>query len=310
MAAIVTLTLNPAVDVNTSIDLVQPEKKLRCARPVFHPGGGGLNVARAIKKLGGSALALWTCGGHSGRLLSDLLDAEQIEHLPLEIAEATRENLIVFEEQSGLQYRFGMPGARLSEAEMQQCLERVRSLDPPPEYLVISGSLPPGAPVDFCATLAEAVPPQTRVILDTSGAALREGAEQGMFLIKPNIVELEQFAGREIKDEGDMVDAARQLIASGGTNAVVTSLGAAGAVLVTADTHCRVHAPTVRIRSKVGAGDSMVAGIVLALQRGEPLERAVIFGVAAGSAAVMSEGTELCSRDDTERLFHQMTATS
>jgi 6-phosphofructokinase 2 len=308
MAAIVTLTLNPAVDKNTRIEHVGPEKKLRCEKPEFHPGGGGLNVARAIAKLGGSALALWTCGGHTGRLLADLIDAEQIEHIPIEIAEPTRENLIVYEERSGQQFRFGMPGARLSEAEMQQCLDFVRGLDPPPEYLVVSGSLPPGVPNDFCASLAEAAPDQTRVILDTSGAALHEGAEHGLFLVKPNIVELAHFVGREIEDECQLVDAARQLIATGGTHAVVTSLGAGGAVLVTADSHFRVHAPTVRIRSKVGAGDSMVAGIVLALQRGESLETAVTFGVAAGSAAVMTEGTELCRRDDTERLFNLMTA--
>lgn len=308
MAAIVTLTLNPAIDKNTRIDVVQPERKLRCEQPNFHPGGGGLNVARAVCKLGGSALALWTCGGHTGRFLSDLLDQEQIEHVPIDIAEPTRENLIVFEEQSGLQYRFGMPGARLSEAETQQCLARVQNLDPPPEYLVISGSLPPGVPADFCATLAEAVPPETRVILDTSGAALQEGAEHGMFLLKPNIAELAQFAGCEIEDERDLVEASRKLIASGGTHAVVTSLGAGGAVLVTANAHFNVHAPTVRIRSKVGAGDSMVAGIVLAMQRGHSLETAVTFGVAAGSAAVMTEGTELCRRDDTERLFQAMTA--
>lgn len=303
MAAIVTLTLNPAVDKNTAVPHVRPEKKLRCEMPEFHPGGGGLNVARAIAKLGGSALALWTCGGHSGRLLADLLDEEQIEHQPLPVAEATRENLIAYERQSGQQFRFGMPGARLSEQEMQQCLDSVAALDPAPEFLVLSGSLPPGVPTSFYAQVAHAAPSSARVILDTSGPALLEGAEQGLFLIKPNLAELESFAGREIKDEGDVAVLSRQLIDAGRTQAVFTSLGSAGAVLVTADTCLRVHAPTVHIRSKVGAGDSMVAGIVLALQRGESLTSAARFGVAAGTAAVMTEGTELCRREDTERLY-------
>ncbi len=303
MASIVTLTLNPAIDKNTKVGHVRPEKKLRCDAPQFHPGGGGLNVARAVFKLGGSAHAVWTCGGHTGRYLSELLDSERIDHHPLPIAGTTRENLIVYEEESGLQFRFGMPGAPLTDAEMQQCLDYVRGLDPKPNYLVLSGSLPPGVPTNFYASVAHAAPPSTRVILDTSGAALVEGIEQGLFLIKPNIAELEKFCDHAIRGESDIIKTSRKLIDAGRTQAVVTSLGAGGAMLVTADLHQHVYAPTVRIRSKVGAGDSMVAGIVVALQRGEPLERAVLFGVAAGSAAVMTEGTELCRQEDTERLF-------
>lgn len=144
MPGITTLTLNPAVDKSTAADQVVAERKLRCGGVEHHPGGGGLNVARAVRKLGGHPTAYWMCGGAIGQLLRELLDEEGIEHHPLEIADMTRENLIVFETSSGQQYRFGMPGAKLTEAEIQACIDQLQEIDPPPDYLVLSGSLPPG----------------------------------------------------------------------------------------------------------------------------------------------------------------------
>jgi 6-phosphofructokinase 2 len=306
MSQIVTLTLNPAVDKNSQVDQVVDERKLRCSEPRYHPGGGGLNVARAVAKLGGKASAHWICGGAIGDLLQQLLDDEGIQHHPIRIDAMTRENLIVYERSSGRQYRFGMPGARLRDTEEQACLDRLQAIDPPPEYLVLSGSLPPGSN-DLYGRIAEAMPRSCRIVLDTSGAALKQGLQRPVFLIKPNVRELGQLAGRSIEGDAQIQEVAQSLISEDTAQVVITSLGSGGGVLTTADEHQHIRAPTVKIRSKVGAGDSMVAGVILALSRGKSVADAARFGVAAGSAAVMTEGTELCRQQDTERLYQQMT---
>ncbi len=307
MPQIVTVTLNPAVDKSCSVEQVVAERKLRCGQPTYHPGGGGINVARAIAELGGKVAAHWPCGGAIGHLLRQLLDDEGIEHYPIEIRAMTRENLIVFQQSSQQQFRFGLPGASLTDEEVQSVLDILRADDPPPEYLVLSGSLPPDVDENLYAQIATAMPTSCRVILDTSGRPLRLGLQSPLFLIKPNIHELEQLAGRTIEDDSQIRGVARSLIEEGKVQAVVTSLGSGGAVLTTADEHQQIRSPTVKIRSKVGAGDSMVAGIVFALSNGKPLAESVRYGVAAGAAAVMTDGTDLCRRDDSERLFKEMT---
>ncbi|MEX0716693.1 MAG: 1-phosphofructokinase family hexose kinase [Planctomycetaceae bacterium] len=303
---IVTLTLNPALDKSASVDQVVPERKLRCGQPRFDPGGGGLNVARAVKILGGEARALWTKGGHSGEMMHRLLDDEEVPHSPIPIADMTRENLIVYENVTGLQYRFGMPGPILTEADARACLEAVARLDADAEFLVISGSLPPGVPDDFCAAIARCAPAGCKVVLDTSGEGLRRGLECPMYLIKPNLRELGQLAGEEIHEDRDIVRAARAVIDAGRAEVVFVSIGRGGALLVTREQVEHVRAPTVPIRSKVGAGDSTVAGFVLSLSLGRALREAARFAVAAGAAAVMTEGTTLCRREDTERLYAEM----
>lgn len=309
MNRIVTLTMNPAVDTSTSVDNVAPEHKLRCEAARHDPGGGGINVSRAIGNLGGESLALYTTGGVYGRLLDALLDATGVPHQALRIAADTRQSFTVLEERSTLQYRFNLPGPELGEAEWRACLDAITALDPAPAYLVASGSLPPGAPVDFYARVAEAGKARgARVIVDTSGEPLCEAAGAGVFLLKPNLRELSNLAGRELLSDADQETVARELVGDDCAEAVVVSLGAAGVLLVTAGETLRVRSPTVPIISKVGAGDSTVAGLTLALARGLPLAEAVRFGVASGAAAVMTPGTELCRRADAERLFAQLQA--
>lgn len=306
MKQIVTLTLNPALDKNCAVDQVVAERKLRCDVPYYHPGGGGLNVARAIAELGGQANAYWTCGGAVGQLLSQMLDHETVEHYPLNIAAMTRENLIVYERSSERQYRFGMPGAKLTDEELEKCIERLAAIDPAPEYLVLSGSLPPGVGEETYARVASRMSSTCCVVVDTSGPALKRGLETPLYLIKPNMRELGQLAGRAIERDAEIRDVALSLIDAGKVQIVVTSLGSGGAMVTTTEEHEHIRAPTVRIRSKVGAGDSMLAGIVFALSQGKSAANAARFGVAAGSAAVMTEGTELCHRADVERLYGEM----
>jgi 6-phosphofructokinase 2 len=306
MSKVATLTMNPTVDHGAQIDRVVPDKKLRCGKERFDPGGGGINVASAIHQLGGRATAIMTQGGTSGETLAQLLQERQIATKPVPISGRTRMNVIITETDEAKQFRFGFPGPTVSESEQQACLDELLHLSPPPSFLVLSGSLPPGVPDSFYARISEAMPEETRIVLDVSGEPLRQGLQAPVFLIKPNQRELGQISGRQIESDHDTRDAALQLIEGGQVQIVMVSLGRGGAYLVTADEEVRIHAPTVKIKSKIGAGDSTVAGAVLALSRGESVEEAARFGVACGSAAVTTAGTQLCRREDAERLYAEL----
>lgn len=315
MQTVLTLTMNPVVDKSTFIDRVAPEMKLRCAAPIREPGGGGINVSRAMVRLEGTSATVYPSGGFTGQLLQELLTAEGINQHPLPMQQLTRENFIVFENVTGQQYRFGMPGPDMTTEEQQACLDYIETFSPKPDYVVASGSLPPNVPLDFyahVAGVAERI--GARMVLDTSGAALQtamreDGVYHPVYLLKPNMRELSQLAEVEvIEDEAQQERAALSLIERGKTEVVIVSLGAAGALLVTKDVVRRYRAPSVPIRSAVGAGDSMVGGIVLKLAQGEPIENAARYGIAAGSAAVMTDGTQLCRKDDTDMLYERITS--
>ncbi|MFW6050991.1 MAG: 1-phosphofructokinase family hexose kinase [Myxococcota bacterium] len=306
MPGIVTLTLNPALDVSSTVGSVVPDRKLRCSAPERDPGGGGVNVARVVHILGGEATAVWTCGGHTGSLLQDLLSQEGVSHRPVPIEGMTRESLMIFEEATGEQYRFQFPGPELTAEEIGRIRNALVELREGCDYLVLSGSLPPGAPTDLYAQLAAAVGDGIRVLVDTSGEALRETVRQGVFLIKPNIGELCDLVGERLESDEDIARAGRKLLEAEHAEVVAVSLGAGGAMVVTRQGCEHVRSPTVPIRSKVGAGDSMVGGTVLGLSRGLGTVEAVRFGVAAGAAAVMTPGSKLCRRDDAERLYQAM----
>ena len=309
MPPIVTLTMNPALDENSSVEYVFSDAKLRCQAPRQEPGGGGINVARAVARLKGEALAIYAAGGPSGDLLGKLLEGEGVPRLVIPIAEWTRRNVNVRENTTGRQYRFVFPGPTLSENEWRRCLDTLKRVRPRPEFVVASGSLPPGVPVDFYARVAGiARELKARFVLDASGKPLRLAVEEGVFLVKPSLDEFQQLTGGGTRAESSLAEAARHLIAKGHCEAVVLSLGGGGALWVTAAQQERLVAPTVPVASSVGAGDAMVAGIVLSLVRGKSLPEAVRFGVAAGAASVMNPGTELCRREDAERLFEQMRA--
>jgi 6-phosphofructokinase 2 len=304
MTTVYTLTMNPSIDISTSVPRVVADQKLRCERPRVDPGGGGLNVARVIHRLGGRCTALYAAGGHSGRLLQELLRAEGIDHRALEIDGSTRQDVTVTDRGDGRQYRFVMPGPLLVEAEWQRGLDRLLQASPVPDYIVASGSLPQGVPTDFYARLARSARQvKARVVLDTSGEALRAAAREPVYLLKPNRREVEELIGRPPADEGDLSREVEKFVRGGGAEAVVVSLGAQGALLVTRDGAERLSAPEVPVESRIGAGDSMVGGIVLALARGDSMRDAVLLGLAAGSAAVMTPGTELCRPTDVERLL-------
>jgi len=304
---IATLTMNPAIDKSSAVAQVVAEWKLRCDPPAYEPGGGGINVSRALRNLGGDSLAFYPAGGLAGRMLCDLLDREGLDHRAISIAGVTRENFTVLEKSTGRQYRFGMPGPTLQDAEWRRCLEAISNLLPRIDYLVASGRLPPGVPENFYGQLARlAKEHDTRLIVDTSGEALRLAVKEGVFLIKPNLREFAELTGRKEVNGLQEEHLAQELVSTNKCEMVVVSLGAAGVLVASAAGTERVRAPLVPKKSKVGAGDSTVAGIVLALARGKSWREAVRLGVAAGAAAVMTPGTELCCREDVERLYEQL----
>ncbi|HCW96798.1 MAG TPA: phosphofructokinase [Pseudomonas sp.] len=305
MTRIATLTLNPAMDLAVRTPRVVATEKLRCSAPRHDPGGGGINVARVVSTLGGDALAVYPAGGPFGEMLRRALDAIGLAHLPVAISGDTRESFTVDEQASGLQYRFVLPGPRLSEQERLGCLAALRGLHPAPAYLVVSGSFTPGIePSFFDELLALAGQVGARLVVDLSGEPLAYAARRGgAYLIKPSLSELASLIGRMPESEREQEGALRELIAAGAAEVIVLSLGAAGALYASGDRLERISAPSVPMVSAVGAGDSMLGAVVLALAQGRELGDAVRYGVAAGAATVMRPGTQLCLREDVERLF-------
>jgi len=308
MHAIATLTMNPALDVSTSTPKVEPTHKLRCGTPRYDPGGGGINVARVVKMLGGESIAVYPAGGPAGEVLRHSLDALGLTQCVVPIAGATRENFTVNEAESGEQYRFVLPGPSLSADETRACFDAIAGLTPRPSYLVVSGGYPPGADAHALSVEIERLAAWigARLILDTS-RAMRYAPEHGAFLMKPSLSELCVMAGRELATRDEQIVAARGFVQDGHAEALVVSLAEEGALLVTDTLAEHFSAPEVPIRSAVGAGDSMVGAIVLALEKGWSLTEAVRYGVAAGAATIMTPGTELCYREDVERLYGGMT---
>ena len=299
---IVTLTVNPAIDKSTKFAGLVAEQKIRCEEPRFDAGGGGINVSKAIARLGRKSLAVFTAGGASGQLLEDLIKKEDIDYQVVEIKNWTRESFTAVDSLTNSQYRFGMPGGEIFKEESDEILRRIEQLKP--DYLVASGSLPPKIGDDFYEKVA-AVSRKigSKLIIDTSGEPLKCAIDEGVYLLKPNVSELAKLVGAETLEMDEVDDAAREIIAKGGCEIVVVSLGPQGAMLVTKDFCEHIPAPPVQKKSTVGAGDSMVGGMVWALSSGKTLQEMLRWGVACGSAATMNEGTQLFKKEDAQKLF-------
>lgn len=303
MVKIYTLTLSPSLDSATVTPQIYPEGKLRCSAPVFEPGGGGINVARAITYLGGNATAIFPAGGATGEHLVSLLTEEKVPVETINAEDWTRQNLHVHVESSGEQYRFVMPGARLSEKEFHQLEEKVLAIESG-AILVISGSLPPGVDTaKLTQLIRHAQGNGLRCIVDSSGDALLAALEPGnLELVKPNQKELSALVNRELSQPDDVRTAAQELVQSGKAHRVVVSLGPQGALAVDKTGFVQVVPPPMKSQSTVGAGDSMVGAMTLKLAQGASLLEMTRYGVAAGSAATINQGTRLCSLADTQKI--------
>jgi len=306
MATIVTITFSPCIDKSTTVPRLIPERKLKCNVPQLDPGGGGINVARALHNLGLQASAVFPSGGYTGKFFNHLLEKEGINSIIIESQNETRENFIILEEATAEQFRFGMPGTELKEKEWKACLKAVEGIDSL-DFLIASGSLPPGVPDDVYAQLARiAKSKNAKFILDSSGEPLKLAIEEGVYLMKPNLREFISMYGMEDLSIDQISAAASELVMNGKCTAVVISLGAGGALLIQKDRAIQFHAPDVEMKSTVGAGDSMLAGIIYSLVQGADFSTAVQYGIACGSAATMNQGTALCRKEDADQLFKRM----
>ena len=307
MKRIVTLTLNPAIDGAAEAEQVRPIRKIRTWAERYDPGGGGINAARVIHELGGSALAVYLSGGATGPILDDLVRASGIESQRIPIVGHTRISHTVHERSTGLEFRFVPEGPSVTEEEWRTCLSMLESIDG--DYLLASGSLPRGVPSDFYAQVAAvAACKGLRFVLDTSGEALRQAAGKGIYLIKPSLGELEDLIGRKLPAPQDQDAAVRDLIASGAAEIIALTLGRDGALLATRNTLLRIEGVKVTPKSAVGAGDSFLGAMILGLAQGRSVEEAFTLGMAAGTAAVLTAGTELCRRAEVERLYEEISS--
>jgi 6-phosphofructokinase 2 len=299
---IVTLTLNPAVDLACMAAAVRPTHKIRAFDERFDPGGGGINVARVAHILGGDTLALVMTGGATGHLLAELLDEAGVPWQRIPIRGRNRVTVNVHDQQNGLEYRFVPEGPSVDPDEWGAALAVLDRIEA--DWVVASGSLPRGVAADFYVRVASiAARRGQKFVLDTSGAALQATAGAGITLLKVSLRELEFLAGRALPDAGSQDQEVASLLSAGWAQMVAVSLGADGAMLGTRNGIIRLAAMPVHALGAVGAGDSFLAGLVLGLARGLPDRLALAFATAAGAAAVATYGTAQVQREDVEALY-------
>ncbi len=308
-AQIVTLTINPAVDVSTSVKKMVPFTKMRCAQAGRDPGGGGINVARVLTRLGIQTTAIYPAGGATGQLLTTLLEREGVRSVVVPISNDTREDITIFDETTREQFRLVFPGAPLSDMEWQQCLDAIARVTPPPAFVIASGSVPPGVPLDFFGRISQATKAPGKIVVDTSGPFLKAALEAGVYLIKPNLREFQELAGMTGTDDASLVEAGRRIFDRYRIEIIALSMGPDGALLLTRDIALRANGLPIPPISVSGAGDSFLGTMIWSLLSGDSLDIALRYGVAGGSAALLSPGTELCRPEDVHRLASGVTIT-
>lgn len=312
-AHVLTITLNPTVDISTTAPEVMPDVKLRCTEPQFDPGGGGINVARAIRQLGGQAVALIAIGGQTGAEALQRLASEGVPTVAFQGPGETRQSVSVIEEKTGAQFRFVMPGPSWTADAVTRALDSIDQATSEDTLVVLSGSQPPGVAKEFPSILSHHVAGRrARLIVDTSDAALRHLAEtrhDPVEVLRMDDVEAEELAGRALPSVADTAAFAEGLVARGVARTIIVARGADGSVLASAAGSWHSRAAQVPVLSKVGAGDSFVGAFTMALADDRPPEACLQFGVAAASNAVMTEATRLCDLETTERLLPDCTLT-
>lgn len=309
MAVIATVTLNPALDIAASAPEVAPTIKVRCSAPSVQAGGGGINVARVAERFGAEAHMVFLAGGATGERLTALLRAETKNASAIASHGDTRESFTVTDARTHEQFRFVFPGPAITESEAAAVVTTLAALEPAPNVIVFSGSIPAGLPPTFGAQLAGlAQKTGARTVVD--GPADLLAATRGAYLIKPNERELGALAGRTLARDGEVIAAAREAIRAGIAQNVLVSMGERGALLVSEAEALHYGVPPVTLVSAVGAGDSMVGALTASLAAGTALEDAVLQGAAAGSAALLTPGTDLCWAADAARLLPEITRTA
>ncbi|MCB0250781.1 MAG: 1-phosphofructokinase [Anaerolineae bacterium] len=303
---IVTLTPNPVLDRTLSVPRIEFDDVLRASSTRLDWGGKGFNVSRALKALGRDSVAMAFAGGGTGQMLRQGLDALGITTDFVEIAGETRTNVVVVDQATGRHIKVNEAGPTISAQEHDELLQRIRERVQPDDLWVLAGSLPPGLPIGFYAEVIDLLQASgAQAFLDTSGEPLRLGCVAQPALVKPNVAEAEELTGQVIDSPHDASRAAGHFLDQG-VEMVALSMGAQGLVLASASQAVWARPPGVSVTNPTGAGDSLLAGIVWALQQGLPLAEVASWGVATGTASAMREGVSVGSRAAVEALRLQV----
>ncbi len=307
---IYTVTLNPALDHFLDVEELRVDDANRVKREALYAGGKGIDVSRAIRHLGGDSMALGFIGGHTGQAMIELLKAEGVTCYFTPIAQETRRNIIVTTQRARTQTMLNSRGPVVSKDEWAAFLTHLKLLDLRDAYVVVSGSLPVGLPGDAYRQIIDVVQSRgARAVLDADGPCFKSGLRAKPFAIKPNVNELRRLTGQPLRSESAILRAAER-VQRGGVEVVLVSRGAKGVVLVGRQECFRAIPPGVTVRSTVGAGDSTVAGFVIAHAEGKGLETCVRMATAAGTAATLAPGNQLCRAADVRRLVPKIKVVS
>lgn len=302
---ILTLTLNPSIDISGDTEILRPVHKIRMGALSYEAGGGGINVAGVIANLGGDVTALYVSGGATGAMLDELLTERPFKTIHVRNGSPVRISFNLLEQSSGFEYRFVPQGKVISNGAIEECLDAINDFDG--EYVVASGSLPRGTHDDLLIRMANIANAKSiRFVVDSSGEALKTTLQNAkVFLAKPSLSEISVVAGKEL-DEFSVRDAAQAIVNSGKCEMLAVTLGSGGAMLSDENGILRLPALHVRTKSTVGAGDSFLGAMVWALSEGWDREKAFKLGIAAGAAAAMTAGTRLCTAEVVMSLYDIM----
>ncbi len=305
---IYTITLNPALDRTLWIQKVRDDVSNRIVEEKSFAGGKSVDVSKVLKNLGVDNIALGFVGGFAGRELEGRLLNEGIETDFVRVSGETRTNIIIHEKETGKQLAFNARGPEIRPEELIQLVEQLEGL-PCSEMVAIGGSLPLGVSPEIYRKIINLVKKcQVRVVLDVDGDALRQGIKARPDIIKPNVHELSELVGRELKEMDEIIRASRE-INQKGVEIVLVSMGAKGILLVSGSQQYLAVPPNVKVESTIGAGDSSVAGFICGLMEGKDLPECLIYAAAAGTATTLHQGTALCQKDDFDRLVPQVKLT-
>jgi 1-phosphofructokinase len=304
---IATVTLNPAIDKSVTVQGFEIGKTNRGEVDRVDAGGKGINVAKALKRLGSTVCALGLLAGSNGRFILDALSAEGIPSDLVNVPGETRVNLKIHDPEMGTETELNEPGFRVSAEHLEELRRKVEAYAPHCQVIVFSGSLPPDVPPTIFADLIRTAKTQgAKCFLDTAGPGLEHGLAAGPFLVKPNRAEMEDLLKYTLRTRRDMVEAARTLIRMGCQQALI-SLGAEGAIGVAGKEALLAWPPAVKVRSGVGAGDTMVAAMAFSAVEGLPFRQAFCLAVAASAATVAMEGTKVADLAAAQELIPQVT---
>jgi len=307
---IYTLTLNPAVDRELTVSAVEYDAVLRASESRVDFGGKGFNVSRMLKSLGSTSTAVGFLGGRTGGMLQEGLKELGIGTDFVWVSGETRTNISIVTESHDHYIKVNEKGPLVELAKQEELLEKIDAITRPGDWWVLAGSLPPAVSEAFYARIVGVLNKhQAKAVLDTTGESLRQGCAEQPFLVKPNLEEAGALTGLPMDQPAEIALAAVAIRKMGAQN-VAISLGRAGALLHTEEGTWLISSPKVQERNPIGAGDSMVGGMVWALTQGLTLRESLGWGVASGAATASQSGTEVGSRALIETLLAQVTFAS